>query len=141
MKISPNFDLVELVDPVTYKQRGDKSIELLDNRLITLAQAFSDFFEVSITINNWATGGQYHESGLRRLDTTTGAKLSQHKFGRAADFKIEGISPEEARNSIRKNWAFFKSKGLTTIEKDTPTWVHADCRFTGLDSLYEVPYQ
>lgn len=141
MKISNNFDLVELVDPVTYKSRGDKSIELLDNRLITLVQAFRDFFAVPITINNWATGGQYHESGLRQLDTTTGAKFSQHKYGRAADIKIPGITPEEARQTIRKNWAFFKSKGLTTIENNTPSWIHADCRFTGLTTLYEVPYQ
>ena len=55
--------------------------------------------------------------------------------------KFDGIKPENVRAEIRANWLLFKAAGLTTIEKGTPTWVHADVRFTGLETLLEVPYQ
>ena len=141
MKVSLNFTLQEFVDPVTYALRGDRSIELVDSRIITLAQFFHDYFGVGVTINNWSTGGQYKESGTRSFLSKTGAVLSQHKYGRAIDMKLTGMDPEDVRREIRIKWPLFKAKGLTTIEKDTPTWVHADCRFTGLETLYEVPYK
>jgi hypothetical protein len=65
MKVSKNFELQEFVDPVTWMIRGQKSVELIDSRLITLAQFMRDYFKVNVTINNWQTGGQYKESGLR----------------------------------------------------------------------------
>ena len=141
MKVSKNFELGEFIDPVTWMIRGQKSVELIDSRLITLAQFFHDYFKVPITINNWQSGGQYKESGLRTWLSKTGAAYSQHKYGRAADLKLEGLEPEYVRNEIRKNWPVFKSAGLTTIEKDTPTWVHIDVRFTGLETLLEVDYK
>jgi len=141
MKVAKNFELQEFVDPVTYMIRGQKSIELIDPRLIKLAQFFHDYFKVPITINNWQSGGQYKESGLRTWLSKTGAVYSQHKYGRAADLKLEGLEPEEVRKEIRRMWHEFKAAGLTTIEKDTPNWVHIDVRFTGLETLLEVPYK
>ena len=141
MKVSKNFELGEFVDPGTWQIRGEKSLELLDNRLISLAQFFHDYFQVAITINNWQSGGQYKDSGLRTWLSKTGATYSQHKYGRAADLKLTGLDPEAVRAEIRKNWDKFKAAGLTTIEKDTPTWVHIDVRNTGIDNLLEVPFQ
>lgn len=141
MKVSKDFELREFVDPVTYMIRGEKSIELVDNRLITLTQFFRDYFGVPTTVNNWHLGGQYNESGLRTWLTKTGAKYSQHKYGRAADLKLQGLDPEEVRQEIRRNWPKFKTVGLTTIEKDTPTWNHISVQYTGLETLHEVPYQ
>ena len=139
MKEAPNFVIQEFVDPVTYSQRGEKSLELIDERIVKLAQVFRDYFKARVTINDWHTGGHYKESGLRTFDTTTGARLSQHKFGRAIDMKIEGYEAEGVRSEIRKNAEYFMAHGLTTIEKDTPGWVHVDCRWTGMDTLLEVP--
>ena len=141
MKASKSFELVELVGPQTIKDRGDQAIQLIDNRIIIVAQALRDFLNVPITINNWSAGGILHESGLRDINTTTGALYSQHKYGRALDLHFQGITPEQVRQAIRNNWPKFKAAGLTTIELNTPTWVHIDCRFTGLDTLYEVPFQ
>jgi hypothetical protein len=140
MKVSKNFILQEFVDPVTYKAMGEKSLWLIDKRIIDLAQFLRDHFNVPVIINNWHLGGRYDESGLRQFNTTTGATRSQHKYGRAADLKFSGLKPEEIRNEIRKS-PILLSLGLTTIEKDTPTWVHIDCRYTGLDKLLEVPYK
>jgi len=138
MKASEHFDIKELVDPETYRTRGDKSIELIDNRIIDCVELLRKITGRSIVINNWHSGGQYRESGLRQANTGTGARFSQHKFGRAMDLKVNGIDCEEVRNIIRLHWNEFKQLGLTTIEKDTPTWVHIDCRFTGKETLYEV---
>ena len=141
MKIADNFDLREFVDPETWQLLGEKSRWLIDDRIINCAAALRAITGKAVTINNWHTGGQYHESGLRSPFTTTGAKFSQHKFGRAVDCKVEGMTAEEVRQLIKQHWLHFKSVGLTTIEKDTPTWVHLDCRNTGLETLLEVPFK
>lgn len=129
MKVSQNFILQEFIPPDIYAERGDKSIELLDNRIISLAQFFRDYFG-SITINNWDSGGQYKESGLRSPLTTTGSKWSQHKFGRGADLKFTGTTPQKAYAEVLKHQKLFYEKGLRVMEDIafTATWLHIDCR-------------
>ena len=141
MNVSKNFELQELVDPVTFTLLGERSIWLIDIRIISLAQFFRDYFGTRVTINNWHTEGPYKESGTRSFLSKTGAVFSQHKYGRAIDMKFTALDPEAVRREVRDNWPLFRAAGLTTIEKDTPTWVHADCRHTGLETLYEVPYK
>ena len=130
MKVSQNFILEEFVAPDIYAERGDKSIELLDNRIISLAQFFRDYFG-SITINNWDSGGQYKESGLRSFTTTTGAKWSQHRFGRGADLKFTGTTPQKAYAEVLKHQKLFYEKGLRVMENitATPSWLHIDIRY------------
>jgi hypothetical protein len=140
MKVTNNFSIQELVDKIVITARGSSSIQLIDIRIVRVAQWLRDFTGDEIVVNNWNTGGQYHESGLRDPFTKTGAKFSQHKFGRALDLKFKNTKPEVVRQIIRDNWEELKALGLTTIEKDTPTWVHIDCRYTGMDELYECPY-
>lgn len=134
------FEIQEFVDPVTYSARGEKSAELIDPRIVSVADLLRQQIGKPVTINNWHTGGRYKESGLRHFATTTGARYSQHKYGRAIDCKVKDVAPEAVREFIRDHWEMFKAVGLTTIEKDTPTWVHLDCRYTGLSTLYEVPF-
>lgn len=135
------FVIQEFVSPEIYKLRGEKSIELVDSRIIKVANGLREYFKVPITINNWHEGGQYKESGLRDFSTTTGAKFSQHKFGRAIDCKFQGLDPKDIRKTILNNQKYFLELGLTCIEADTPTWVHIDCRYTGLDKILIVPYK
>ncbi|MCD6346948.1 MAG: hypothetical protein J7L96_05945 [Bacteroidales bacterium] len=80
-----------------------------------------------VTINDRMDGGSFINSDYKAPPCDIGAHFSQHKFGRAADLKIEGVSPEEARLDITANWDLFKEKtALTTIEGKTPTWLHVD---------------
>ena len=141
LQVSKNFNLDEFVDPRFIQARGNKAIQLIDHRMITMAQFCRDWFDVPTFINGFCFGHQYTESGMRVSGTGTGATYSQHKYGRADDLKFIGIAPEEVREVIRKNWKEFRECGITTIESNTPTWVHVDCRWTGLDTLLEVPYQ
>lgn len=137
--ISDHFLIPEFVSKETWEKYGDKSIWFVDPRLITVIEKIRAHFGKVIFINTWHLQSQYNYSGYRPPTCSIGATESQHRFGRAADIKVGGsFTCEEVRNIIRENWSAF---GVTTIEKDTPTWVHVDIRNTGLDHLLEVPYQ
>lgn len=140
--ISTHFDLQEFVPKELYDQFGMNSIWFLDPRLINLAEFIRLHFDASMVINNWsyATGKVFNERGYRMPNTETGGKLSQHKFGRAIDFNIVGLTPIEVSDEIAKNYQYFFPYGLTTMEnpEKTPTWTHVDCRNTGLNHLLVV---
>lgn len=140
VQISENFYLDEFIDPSTYAARGARAIELIDMRIVYACQYIRDHLG-AVTVNNWASGGQYRLSGLRPFNTTTGAKFSQHKYGRAADIKVAGKTPAEVHEFIKANAQYFiERQWITTLEElqDTPTWTHIDCRYTGKDHLYIV---
>lgn len=132
-----NFTIQEFVTKSVYTERGESSIYLIDERIIILAQLFRTRYG-KITINNWHTGGQYNESGLRLPDTSTGAKYSQHKYGRAADLKFTDHTPEEVYADVLKNSKLFYEKGLRCMENIafTKTWLHIDVRVT--DKVDEI---
>lgn len=122
-----NFVLQELVALDIYEAFGERCWELLDPRALITLQQLRDAFG-PITINNWHIGGSYRESGLRSPMTKTGAKYSQHKYGRAFDCKIHGVTPREARAYVLNHLDRFPY--LTVIENTdfTPTWFHFDTR-------------
>ncbi len=140
MKLTQNFDLREFVHSDHYKALGDGALGLIDFRIVLFAQAMRDYLGRSVTVNNWHTGGARRFSGLRPFDSTVGAKYSQHKYGRACDIIVSGMTGDELREIVRKEYDG-RFKGLiTTIEQGTDTWLHSDCRHTGLNKLYEVPF-
>jgi len=138
LKVSANFNLKEFIDPYTYGKFGDSSIWFIDPRIVTLAQFIRERLGKPCVINNWSTGGQYQYSGFRPPQCTVGAKLSQHRFGRAIDLKCSGMSADEVREDIIKNFDVYKkSTALTTIEDGNyaPTWCHIDIRETNIEEL------
>jgi hypothetical protein len=146
MKVSENFVLQEFICPEIYNAWGEKSIQFIDFNIIMFAQRLRDKYGKPLVINNWHTGGKYKDSGLRRFNSKTGAKMSQHRFGRAVDIKIllanGTIDPkggERLREFVKKNYLGMFSDIITTIEADTEGWLHADCRYTGKASLLIVP--
>lgn len=96
---------------------------LMDDRILITADKVREYYGVPVTVNNWYWGGNLKNRGFRALNTTVGAKLSQHKFGRAFDFDVKNVPAEQVRNDIRKG----KFPLITCIEKDV-SWVHADVR-------------
>jgi hypothetical protein len=138
MKLTDHFFLQEFVPPEIYSVYGVNSQWFIDRGLVLSVEQLRVDLAKPITINNWHTGGSYKNSGFRTPDVTVGGKLSQHRFGRAMDLKIHGMHPEEVRAYLR---IYFEKYGITTIEKDTPTWVHIDKRYTGLNFLLEVNYR
>ena len=141
MKVSKDFSLAEFVPPGIYEHYLDKSIWFIDPKIVSMAQFIRDRFGKPMTINNYLMGGSYQYSAFRDSACTIGATNSQHRHGRAIDFRIHGMTPIEVRDDIIKNFELYRPTGLTTIEGGTPTWTHVDCRFTNMDSLLIVPYK
>tara|TARA_R110000868_G_scaffold236129_4_gene490131 strand:+ start:322 stop:789 length:468 start_codon:yes stop_codon:yes gene_type:complete len=145
MQLTKNFSLVEFIDPAIYKEFGDKSIRFLDSRIPLIAQEVKDILSshygknVRVTINGNLNGHTYTESGLRQINTTTGSKTSDHKYGRAIDIKGSfddgSIIPiKDIYFIITKtdNLSKLMKIGLTTIEdiNFTATWLHLSTRYT-----------
>jgi hypothetical protein len=133
MKLNEYFDLREFVSRAQWDAYGEGVIKFLDPRIVDGMTFLREWFDAPITINNWHTGGRFQERGLRALNTTTGARMSQHKFGRAVDFNVQGMSAKEVFDEIIKYWNVISPhETFTTLEDvaDTPTWTHIDCRWT-----------
>lgn len=133
-QITENFNLDEFIHPDYMRKFGQNALWFIDHRIVTIAQELRTDLGVPITINNYETGGQYKSSGLRVQSAKIGAKYSQHKYGRAIDCKFKGVTIQEAFNFLMHNQGKYFNLGLTTIEniEHTPTWLHLDCRLTGL---------
>lgn len=160
MNIRPNFDVREFVPPRVWNQFGRASRWFLDPRMLDLAQFYRDYFDAPVRVNDWHFGGadsasrsdsdqssshtQYEgdftERGFRLPDSNVGARLSQHKFGRAFDCNVRGLTPDEVRSRIMDNEALFMAEGLTTLESGdiATTWVHSDVRTTDQNSIMIV---
>ena len=162
MEVSKNFDLREFVPPSVWNQFGSKSIWFVNPWCYQFAQFMKDFLskeygeEVTVVINSWHYGGnrkwsclrtyQYIKDQIKKGIKT--ATLSQHIGGQAnaIDFKAyiksskKEIKSDTIRDLILKNEARFLKNGVTTIEggRWAPTWVHCDCRPTGLDNILIV---
>ena len=132
MKVSNNFVLQEFVTPEIWASHKERSLIFIDIRVIQIAQFLRDIYG-GITINNWHTGGQYSESGLRSFNTSTGAKHSQHKYGRAIDLKFSDTTNKKVYADILANAKKFYDAGIRVVEDiaDTPSWLHIDVRNTG----------
>jgi hypothetical protein len=139
--VTDNFYLDEFIDPVTYSARGARSIELMDMRIILAVQHLRELTGKPITVNNWHKRGSLRLRGYRPEGTRTGAKWSQHKHGRALDFHIAGMTTAEVHALIMAHEQFFvERQWITVIEdaRDTPSWTHIDCRYTGEDKIRVV---
>lgn len=132
MKLNDYFDLREFVSHAQWQAYGEGVIKFIDPRIVDGMTFLRQWFDAPIIINNWHTGGRFQERGLRALNTTTGARMSQHKFGRAVDFNVQGLTAHDVYVRIIDGWDKVRLfTEFTTIEDvaDTPTWTHIDCRW------------
>jgi hypothetical protein len=144
-----HFTIHELVDPWFLDPKGGVFTEaecwaMLNPLALTALDALRDRFG-PILVN----GRGYTESGLRRRDTATGAKYSQHKEGAAFDCKFlaDGITPRKVFNVIvgEHEWAY--SIGIRRVEdiqftgRTSPPyfgWLHFDCKDTGPNNVNKI---
>jgi hypothetical protein len=119
-----HFELYELVPRVTYETLGEKAWLLLDPRTLISGDQVRDFFGVPCTANNWQAGDNKDSRGWRPGDDPDGAEHSQHKYGRALDLIIKGVSGAQARDVIMNHQEHFPF--ITRIEDGTPH-LHFDC--------------
>lgn len=140
MKVNKYFDLREFVDPVTFAELGEESVDLLDEKLFKISEFVRETLDKPCTVNNWHTGGQYKESGLRNKNTTTGAKKSAHKLGKGMDIKAAGMGGEEWYEFVKKHAKELYALGLRRIEdkKIATTWCHMDTKEHGKANVIQV---
>lgn len=122
-----HFLLQELVPREVFDARGNGAWELLDARALITADALRDKFGVCV-VNDWHEDGRFNESGFRDSASSTGAKYSQHRYGRGLDCKFAKATPREVFDYLRAHAEDFPY--LTTLEdvEATPTWLHFDVR-------------
>jgi hypothetical protein len=124
------FALNELVPPDVIASRGEQAWQLMDERILRGADWLREKFGPCV-INGKFGGKGFTESGLRNPLTTTGARWSQHKFGRAVDLKFLKVNVKEVYDYILANQPEARANGITTVENIIDTkgqWLHIDCR-------------
>ncbi|MCP3921287.1 MAG: hypothetical protein GY714_01750 [Desulfobacterales bacterium] len=143
-----HFSIKELVPKHIYEQWGDMSWWFLDFRAIKTLEWLRDELG-SCTVNNWAWGGSYDQSGLRTYQfyqqnsltpkyiakELVAESFSQHKYGRAFDCKFTNHKAEDVREFIKTNWNIYGYEWPITIEEDT-NWVHFDTRNRPYHKVY-----
>lgn len=122
MFVPKHFQWYELMPSEEYKPYW---LILMDERILRTLDEIREYYGRPVIVNNWHSGGKFRLRGFRPMTGNVGAKYSQHRFGRAADFDVQGISAEQVRNDIR-NGCF---PAITCIEAGV-SWVHADVRNT-----------
>ena len=124
-----HFDPWELVPPEIHQAKGEDSILAFDARILWTLDAIRDVYDRRVTVNTWHEGGKFSQRGFR-TDPAMLLKtpLTQHRFGRAVDFDIEGITPEQFRADAREPKLANVLQYVTRIEVGKEvTWNHVDC--------------
>lgn len=134
---SKNFKLQEFLPRHVYEERNEKGWQLLDDRLIAVADRLKDKFPLgTMTINNWLWGGNRNWSGLRTPESPYYSPYSQHTFGRAFDAVFSYYKAEDVRKYLIDNKHEFPE--ITGIENfDGMTWVHVDVRNSDRVLIFE----
>ena len=127
------FHLVELLPKLFYNENiikyKDNFWFLFDQKaLITLDRLRKRYGKTYM--NNWKWGGNDDSRGFRPPEDKEGAKLSQHRFGRAFDPWFDKVTADEVREDLKENSNNSTFEYITTIEdgKIAKTWFHFDTR-------------
>lgn len=142
IRFSKYFKLWEVVPYNVLMLRGELGYELFDPRYAEAIDFIREFFGVPVIGNTYLSNGILQERGFRMPNTKTGALLSQHKFGRAFDFNVRGLSPEKTKLEILDNQFLFLEKGWSTLEDQSlaSTWTHIDMRDTNNSNKMKIIY-
>ena len=134
-----SFKVQEFVPKEVFDAMGSHAIHLIDFKIIRIACYLRTHFNAPIIINTWHYGGTLQERGYRLPTSTTGAKGSQHKYGKAIDFNVQGIPSDHVNEIIRNNPGFYNI-GIRRIENynNTPTWTHIDIKPTEFNFIKVV---
>ena len=118
------FRIEELVPVAIAKNYKEKAWMFLDeDALITLDQLREKFGKIKV--NDYLFGGKNQFRGLRPQNCKIGAKLSQHRFGRAFDCIFLDANIDDVRAYITANEDEFPY--INAIEMGV-SWLHFDTR-------------
>jgi hypothetical protein len=114
---------------------GANALLALDERILISIDLIREYFAVPVIVNNWAKGGAFSFRGLRTPGCLQYKPDSQHAFGRAIDFDVQGLSADYVRRVILDGQARWP---LITRMEIGSAWVHVDCANTGSKKIIMV---
>lgn len=121
------FSIKELVTPSHFKTFTEAQLwRCFDDRILRAADLLRLDFG-PIIVNNWHSGGDLENCGLRYPDFYDKPSVSQHLWGRALDLHFKDHSSEYVINNLLRDDDMEYSGLITRVELGTPTWVHIDC--------------
>lgn len=134
------FHIKELACPHVYQKFGERAWQFFDtNALYLLLLLRETILHRPMYVNNYERG--YTQRGLRCnkceiVKSKATVYLSQHLFGKAWDFTVQGMTAEEARRDIIANADIIPFP--VRLEKGKP-WVHIDTmeQWGVTDKVYE----
>ena len=129
-----HFTAQELVPQAIYDHYGDDSFMFIDNKILITLDLIREYFKSPVIVNNWHKGGNLENRCFRSWDTRVGARLSQHKLGKAVDFNVVGLTADEIRKEIIENQDNIFFESIMRMELGT-SWVHIDIK--PIDSSYQ----
>lgn len=133
--LSKFFDVRELVSPAVYEKHQTGAWRFFDPRLLeTLLVLRRDILRVPLVCNNWRSGGELTQRGLRenvceivRNKTAAGSLyLSAHTLGMAVDLSSPSMTAEEMRRSIKQHADALPYPVRIEKKEGAPTWLHID---------------
>lgn len=135
--LRPFFSIEELVCPHTFKRFGQTAWQFLSTPYLhTLLIIRRDILKVSMTCNNYSSGGTFTQRGNRcnlcqlvRNKTSAGTiYMSAHVLAQGGDFSSDEMGAEMMRQTIKKNKDLLPYN--IRIEANV-SWLHIDCYDTG----------
>lgn len=126
------FKAWEVVPPGVYRVFGERSFMFINTRVLWTLDAMRQYFDKPIIVNTYKSGklktlfGDFDERGFRSPASTTGAVLSPHKRGDAADLNVIGVGCPEVREEILAHQEHPAFRFITRIEAQTEGWLHFD---------------
>ena len=128
-----NFGIKELVSKIVYDKFGEQAWMFFDPDTLDDLDTIREANGAAIIINNWATGGNLSQCGLRSnmdplVRQKTGLYVSGHCLGKAFDLHDIHGRNERLFNIVLDLIKKKKLKKFKRLEsfKLTPGWVHVD---------------
>lgn len=153
------FKIQELVSQRIYRNLGNKSILLFEDKVLQVLDSIKLFYmrmcsnnNVLIVVNTWHNeflqdlvgGKSFKYRGFRENDYHGGAKDSQHRYANAFDFDVfvkisklnyTRVNPILCRKYLIKNHKTDKNISKITRIEDNVNWLHVDFKETGIKKL------
>lgn len=121
-----HFKAYEFVSEKVYNKWGETAFWFIDQGLLRDLDYLREYFNTSITINDWKWGGNYDASGLRQPGDEYFNPFSAHSFGKAIDIKVKGKKSFDVIEEIKYLKRKGKLKYITRLELGTNGWTHID---------------
>ena len=127
------FRIKELVSPIVYEKWGEEAWMFFSADTLKDLDLIRETYGHPIIINNWASGGNLKQCGLRsNMDDLVKNKktlyLSAHTMGKGFDLHCFYGHNSKLWQHVHDLISKGKLKSFRRLEnlKDTPTWSHTD---------------